>query len=104
MSIEQGRRWIDAGAAYVCSWGPESQSVEEAFDYAAFLPEVGEPLAYTLMTTSHASEGFEETLWFAFWNSSPPEDLQAELSLVVVQTDSPALAAQARSWVEDNHE
>ena len=104
MSIEQARRWIDAGAAYVCAWGPESQSVEVAFDYAAFLPEVGEPLAYTLMTTSHASEGLNEALWFVFWNSSPPEDLPADLSLVVVQTDSSALAAQAKTWVEGNHE
>jgi hypothetical protein len=37
------RAWIDAGASYICSWGPDSANVEEAFDDASFLPELGEP-------------------------------------------------------------
>jgi hypothetical protein len=102
VSIEQARRWLDSGAAYVCAWGPEAETVEESFDYASFLPEIGEPLVYTLMTTSHAGEELGEALWFAFWNTSPPEDLDADLRLVVIQTDSEPLVAQARIWVESN--
>src|SRR5450631_2276536 len=43
------RAWIDAGASYICAWGPDSAEVEETFDYASFLPECGDPLSFTLM-------------------------------------------------------
>ena len=100
LSAQQARRWVDAGASYVCCWGPDAESHEETFDYAAFLPALGDPLPCTLMTTSHGNERFEEALWFALWNTSPPADLHAEYRLVVIQTDSAALADRAKAWVE----
>ena len=103
LSAQQARRWVDAGASYVCCWGPDADSHEEAFDHAAFLPALGDPLPYTLMTTSHGNERFEEALWFAFWNTSLPADLHADLRLVVIQTDSSALADRAKAWVEADH-
>ncbi len=100
LSTEQARRWIDAGASYVCCWGPDADSHEETFDYAALLPALGGPLPFTLMTTSHGNERFEEALRFAFWNTLPPADLHADLRLVVIQTDSSAFANRAKAWVE----
>lgn len=66
LSIKSARAWVDAGASYICSWGPDSEGVEESFDYAVILPEYGGELAFTLMTTAHRDEPIEETLWFAF--------------------------------------
>ena len=88
----------------MCAWGPASGQVEEAFDYATFLPEMGEPLPFTLMTTSHESEELDEALWFAFYNAVPPDDLKAELNTVVVLVDSPALEERCKAWVQVNRE
>jgi hypothetical protein len=87
------RAWIDAGASYICAWGPDAAEVEESFDYASFLPEYGEPLPFTLMTTSHCEKSPEDALWFAFYNAVPPDDLNDELNSVVVIVDSDSLAA-----------
>jgi hypothetical protein len=100
ISVEIARQWLNAGASYVCAWGPQAEDIEESFDYAAFLPELGPPLPFTLMTSNHAGQPLAEALRFALWDSAPPEDLDADLSLVVVQADSPAVAMQARAWLQ----
>ena len=104
LNPELARQWIDAGASYVCAWGPSSDDVEESFDYASFLPELGEHLPFTLMTTSHKTEELDEALWFAFYNASPPDDLDAKLQSVVILVDSPELEEQCKSWVGSNRE
>jgi len=96
------RAWIDAGASYICVWGPDSEAVEETFDYAAFLPEYGEPLPFTLMTTSHNEKTPKDALWFAFYNAVPPDDLDDELNAVVIVVDSDSLAAACTAWVTEN--
>jgi hypothetical protein len=55
-SVKAARAWVEAGASYVCAWGPGASEIEETFDYAAFLPELGDPLPFTLMTTSHTED------------------------------------------------
>ena len=102
LSVAHARAWLDVGAAYICAWGPGVSAVEEGFDYASFLPELGVPLPYTLLTTSHERESLSEALWFAFWSSAPPEDLASDLDLVVILPESDTLAQQVRSWVETN--
>ena len=101
-SVEVARAWVEAGACYVCAWGPGASEVEETFDYAAFLPELGEPLPFTLMTTSHESEAFEEALWFAFYNGRAPDDSEDGAGPVVVVVDSEDLEARAIAWVQGN--
>jgi len=98
------RAWIDAGASYICAWGPDSANVEEAFDYASFLPEVGDPLPFTLMTTSHRDRTPQEALWFAFYNATPPDDLDHELKSVVILVDSDCLEATCTAWINENSE
>ena len=101
---EHARAWVEAGASYVCAWGPASDEVEEMFDYASFLPELGEPLPFTLMTTSHRDEPLEDALWFAFYNATPPDDMPHELNTVVVVVDSAVLERECATWVQVNTE
>ena len=103
-SVEVARAWLDNGASYICAWGPTSPEVEETFDYASFLPELGEPLSFTLMTTSHEGESLEEALWFAFYNAIAPNDLKYQLSTVIIVVDSPALESACVAWVSENAE
>ncbi len=104
MSVRQARRWLEAGAAYICSWGPRAPETEESFDYASFMPELGEPFPYTVMTTSHADETLEEALWFAFWNARPPDDQPDPISSVVVLVDSAELEVRCAEWIKTNRE
>ena len=98
------RAWVEAGASYVCAWGPAAEVLEEVFDYAAFLPELGEPLPFTLMTTSHANEPLEEALWFAFYNGKLPDETDDGVCPVVVVVDSNSLEVQSVAWVRGNTE
>jgi len=102
--VEAARAWVEAGAVYVCAWGPNSPEIEETFDYASFLPEFGEPLPFTLMTTSHSDELLEEALWFAFYNGKAPHEVGDGSCPVVVVVDSQALEEQATAWVQGNTE
>lgn len=98
------RAWVEAGASYICAWGPAASELEEAFDYAAFLPELGEPLPFTLMTTSHKNETLQEALWFAFYNGKAPDEAGDGACPVVVVVDSKALEAQSVAWMQRNTE
>jgi 2-methylisocitrate lyase-like PEP mutase family enzyme len=104
LGIKTARAWIDAGASYICAWGPDSAAVEETFDYSTFLSEYGEPLPFTLMTTSHNEKTPKEALWFAFYDAVLPDDLDDELNAVVIVVDSDSLAAACKAWVTENQE
>jgi hypothetical protein len=104
VTFKTARAWIDAGASYVCAWGPGADEIEDAFDYAALLPEHGEPLPFTLMTTSHRDETPEAALWFAFYNARAPDDLEHELSSIVVIVDTGSLLEFCIAWVTKNAE
>ena len=102
--VETARAWVNAGVCYVCAWGPNSPEIEETFDYASFLPELGDPLPFTLMTTSHTDEPLEEALWFAFYSSNAPDEPEDGTCPVVVVADSAALEATCIAWIEGNVE
>jgi hypothetical protein len=104
MSVQQARRWLETGAAYVCSWGPGSRAMEDSFDYASFLPALGVPFSYTVMTTSHTDTAVEKALWFAFWNAGPPDDQPDPISPIMVLLDSASLEARCAEWVKTNRE
>lgn len=69
-----------------------------------FLSEYGEPLPFTLMTTSHNEKTPKEALWFAFYNAVLPDDLDDELNAVVIVVDSDSPAAACKAWVTENQE
>jgi len=92
--IKTARAWVDAGASYICAWGPGCEEVEESFDYASFLPEYGGELTFTLLTTVHKDEPIEEALWFAF-NCAKSVEPDQELNVVVIVVDSDSLETGA---------
>jgi hypothetical protein len=104
LGVKTARAWVDAGASYICAWGRDSAAVEETFDYAAFLPDCGDPLPFTLMTTSHRDKTPVEALWFAFYNARAPDDLKYELNTVVIIVDSEELWATCTAWVKKNNQ
>ena len=55
LGIKVARAWVNAGARYICSWGPDSEQVHESFDYADFLPEFGQEV--DLMTNGLTQAG-----------------------------------------------
>lgn len=88
----------------MCAWGPASSGLDDLFDYATFLPELGEPLPFTLMTTWHDDESLEEALWYAFHCATAPDDLKEQLESVVILVDSTSLAARCITWIQRNSE
>ena len=99
LGIKTARAWVDAGASYICVWGPDSEEVEELFDYASILPEYGGELPFTLLTTMHKDEPIEEALWFAF-NCAKSQESEPELHAVLIVVDSEALETRCRFWLE----
>jgi hypothetical protein len=104
VEVKEARRWIDAGVGYMSAWGPASSELDDLFDYATFLPELGPPLPFTLMTTWHDKESLERALWFAFYNATSPAELDEELESIVILADSRALAGRCTRWFQGNAE
>jgi len=101
LGIKTARAWVDAGASYICAWGPGCEEVEESFDHASFLPEYGGELTFTLLTTVHKDEPIEEAPWFAF-NCAKSVEPDQELNVVVIVVDSDSLETRCRFWLENN--
>lgn len=101
LDLRVARSWIDAGASYVCSWGRVAEEIEDIFDHASFLEEVGPPVPFTFMTTSH-KQSIEEAMWFALYCAAPPDDLNRDLNRVVLLLDTPGLQLRCTEWVRRN--
>jgi hypothetical protein len=99
LTTKQARTCIEQGASYICTWGNDSEDLEETFDYAAFLPEVGGELPFTLMTTAHRDNTLEEALDFSFRWAQPPEDFPFPLNRVVIVADSSGLLERCAQWI-----
>jgi hypothetical protein len=93
------RACIDQGASYICAWGHDCEDLEETFDYAAFLPELGGELPFTLMTTAHREDTLEDALEFAFRWAQPPDDFPFPLNRVVVVADTKGLLERCAQWI-----
>jgi hypothetical protein len=104
VSPETARLWIDLGTSCVCSWGPASSHLDDTFDWASFLPELGAPLPFVLMTTWHDQESLEDALRFAFYSAVAPNGPLAEFASVVVLVDSVDLQMECEQWVRTNTE
>jgi hypothetical protein len=102
LTTKQARTCIDQGASYICAWGNDSEDLEETFDYAAFLPELGGELPFTLMTTAHLDATLEEALDFAFRWAQPPDDLPFPLNRVVVVSDANGLLERCAQWISSD--
>jgi hypothetical protein len=99
LTTKQARTCIELGASYICAWGHDCEDLEETFDYAAFLPELGPELPFTLMTTAHRDQPLEEALEFAFRLAQPPDDLPFPLNRVVLVADTSELLSRCTKWI-----
>lgn len=100
--LEEARRWVDAGVGYMCAWGPASSGLDDLFDFAQFMPELGTPVPFLLLTTWHDKETLEEALYFAFYDAHPADDLHEVLDSIVMLVDSSDLAERCVAWVREN--
>jgi hypothetical protein len=68
------RTWLEFGCAWLCSWGPESERVEFAFDQAEIDIEPFKKSWFAesmCVTTSHETDSLDDALWFAVFATAP---------------------------------
>ena len=86
------RHLIDAGAVYVCAWGPGCIQLDDTVDYASVEKDLEDGQeSPVIMTTWHDLESLDEALCF-FMLSAVPADPWVETcrkALAIVRTDSP---------------
>jgi len=88
---------LDAGAVYICSWGPGCERLHDLVDDAVLFRQSPVSEEAVILSTWHTDEPLEEAVRFArsaAWPSSDYED--SCRSVVVVCVDDPRWAALAR--------
>ena len=99
LTTKQARTCIEHGASYIYAWGRDCDDIEETFDYAAFLPELGPELPFHLMTASDSDQPLEEALEFVFRWARPPDDFPFPLNRIVLVADTAALLDRCSEWI-----
>ena len=65
---------LDRGLVYLCAWGARCEDVHDALDSAVVEKEIASgELDYVVMTSWHANESLEESVWFFFMLAIPSE-------------------------------
>jgi hypothetical protein len=90
---------IEAGCAYVCTWGDGCSRVHDLFDLASIDAD------QFVMSTWHEDESLAEALWFALCNAWPDEDEfpNATEAAVILAVEDPWLG-EVRSLIADQEE
>ena len=66
------KRLLDAGAAYISTWGPDCNRVHDIADeIRSPVGESGDRTDSVVMTTWHENESLEDALWFFLFNTFP---------------------------------
>jgi hypothetical protein len=107
-TAENGARLVDwadsvlqAGACYVCCWGPDCGRLESCFDEAHVIRGLPSSEHDVIMTTSHASEPLEEAAWFALHAAWPTDEYARTCDAVILATiGNEAWAQQLRAYLE----
>ena len=89
------RRLLEAGAVYICAWGPGCERLHDICDEERDVAGVSSDSV--VMTTWHAEESLADALWFLL-TAAIPDDAHAEecLAIVGVSIGSRAWAAEIR--------
>jgi hypothetical protein len=69
-------RLLQAGAVYVCVWGPGCERVHDIIDRVVIGPNPVEDVASGIMTTWHDDEPLAETIWYSLTCALPDESLE----------------------------
>ena len=101
--VEQfARQVVGAGAAYVCCWGTECESVHDAFDTVDSYPNIGAPDGQVIITAWHSDEPLYEAIWFFLCCTLPDEYAQESLtSAVAISVGNSDYSSQFRSALKD---
>jgi hypothetical protein len=91
---------LQAGASYVCCWGPGCERLHDAFDTAA-LPFQAASDDDVIMTTWHDDESLEEAVWFAVHNAWPTPAYERDTRAVVaVAVGAPQWASRINDYLQ----
>ena len=71
------RKLLDAGAVYICVWGPDCERVHDIIDEEQIGPNPTLESDRVVMTTWHSDEPLAEAIWFVLHNSWPDKAYQA---------------------------
>lgn len=90
---------IEAGCAYVCTWGEGSSYLHDTFDLASM------DAKRSVMSSWHDDETLPDALWFALCNAWPDEDEfpSAAEAMVLLAVEEP-WNDEVRRLVDDQEE
>ncbi len=91
---------LEAGAVYVCTWGPDCERVHDIVDEERDARNTAETAV--VMTTWHSGESLADAIWFAL-HSAVPDDayLDSCRATVGISIGAPNWAAEMRSAFAD---
>lgn len=90
------RQLLEAGAAYICAWGPGCERLHDICDEERDLLSVSSDSV--VMTTWHAQESLADALWFVL-TAAIPDDAYAEECLAIV-----GVSIGSRKWAAEIRE
>jgi hypothetical protein len=70
---ELAAKLLNAGAVYVCAWGPDCKRVHDIIDKVHVGPNPPKIVDRVVMTTWHSDEPLAEAIWFALNSTNPDE-------------------------------
>jgi hypothetical protein len=70
---EFAAKLLNAGAVYVCAWGPNCERVHHVVDKVRDGPNPPQIVDRVVMTTWHSDEPLAEAIWFILRSANPDE-------------------------------
>jgi hypothetical protein len=96
-----GKKLIDQGMVYLCTWGPGCNRVHDIFDEVEIERDVSTDDAF-LMTTWHEDEGLDDALWFAVVTALPAEGyIETCRAVLAIVVDKPEWSNRVETALTD---
>ena len=91
------RKLLQAGAVYLCVWGPDCERVHDIIDDEQVAADPNETDDNVVMTTWHSKEPLSEAIFFALENSEAARDYTDDCrSTIGISIGSTAWAKEIR--------
>jgi hypothetical protein len=99
------RRLLNAGAVYVCAWGPDCERVHDIIDKASVGPNPDSGTYGVVMTTWHDSEPLAEVLGFVLTAAWPDEAYEDDCGCTIgIAIGSPQWTDEIRAAFSNPHD
>jgi hypothetical protein len=97
--ISSVARWLlDAGAVYICAWGPDCERVHDIIDEEIVGPNPDAAAVPAIMTTWHANESLTDAIEFCLACAQPDDAYVDECgSILAISIGSPQWGSEIRS-------